>query len=219
VPLSSVVQGPGSVSPKCFQGPRRQLTHSSHEAKGISRIFTHREEEYIIHTPTITEELPKGEKPDRVYGLRETRNFDVALQKQVQLDATQDGPDGSNKLVLDLVKVSPYSLDGDRLLFPFLFLEAKSGKSSDDWDSIKLQTCFPIRTALEVQRGLQLANGAKSRWKAGPLIWFLMSKGEDWRLCSAFTEEKGHNHQNGGEITYVCGSLSLHLIVKSRSRS
>jgi hypothetical protein len=47
-----------------------------------------------------------------------------------------------------------YSPDGDRLLFPFLFLEAKFGKLLDGWDSIKLQTYFPIRTALEVQRGL-----------------------------------------------------------------
>jgi hypothetical protein len=125
------------------------------------------------------------------------------------VDAISDRRANGGELVLDLINVSPYSLEGEPLLFPFLFLEAKSGLSSDDWHSIKLQTCFPIRTALEIQRGLQAANGTSTKWEARPLVWFLMSKGEDWRLCSAFTTEDAGGNQSDNKMPCVSRTPSL----------
>lgn len=151
---------------------------------GLNPLFTHREQEPVIHEPELAKELPKGEQPDMVYGLRQTRNFEAALYAK----STQSRLNIDTWLVRDLLKRSPLSEDGDPLLFPFLVLEAKSGKSDNDWRSIKLQTSFPIRAFLEYQRNLQVATGQRSKWKAGPLVWFFMNKGEDWHLCGCVTE-------------------------------
>jgi hypothetical protein len=113
--------------------------------------------------------LPKGERPDRIYGLRQTRMLYASCEE--------------GQLVRDLLKRPPLSEDGCLLLFPFHVVEAKSGKSGDDWHSIKLQTAFPIYTFLENQRSLRLVTGQRSSWHAGLLVWFFMNKGEDWRLC------------------------------------
>jgi hypothetical protein len=131
--------------------------------------------------------LPKGERPDRVYGLRQTRNFEILLYA-----SREEG-----QLVRDLLKRPPLSEDGCPLLFPFLVVEAKSGKSGDDWHSIKLQTAFPIYTFLENQRSLRLAMGQRSSWHAGPLVWFFMNKWEDWHLCIAYQRDRTAPHALG----------------------
>jgi hypothetical protein len=148
---------------------------SSYEVVGLNKIFIDRAQETVLHSAELADKLPKGEQPDRVYGLRLTRNFENLLYAQ----------HGEGKLVRDLLPKGPFSEDGHPLLFPFLVVEAKSGKSSDDWHSIMLQTSFPIHTFLNAQRSLRQAAESRSKWQAGPLVWFFMNKGEDWRLCVA----------------------------------
>ncbi|KIX02682.1 uncharacterized protein Z518_08624 [Rhinocladiella mackenziei CBS 650.93] len=200
--------------------PRSTRQNDPHEAIGLNRIFTHREQELILHSRDLAEELSKEQYPDRIYGLRQTRNFEETLYSHAKCESAQD-----DKLVRDLVDVSPLSLDGDPLLFPFLILEAKSGKSEDDWHSIKLQTTFPIRTCLDVQHTVQRASGNDCRWRSGPLVWFFMNKGEDWRLCAAYIQTrpcpKGQKPRNdyyiidlwNGSIISKDGALQLLLIV------
>jgi hypothetical protein len=67
--------------------------------------------------------LPKGERLDRVYGLRQTRNFEILLYASLE----------KSRLVRDLLKGPPLLEDGCPLLFPFLVVEAKLGKSGNDW--------------------------------------------------------------------------------------
>lgn len=159
------------------------------EAIGLNKIFIDRAQDSVIHNHELMEKLPKGEQPDRIYGLRQTRNFEDMLYTSYEED----------KLVRDLITPSPLSEDGHPLLFPFLVVEAKSSKSNDDWHSIKLQTAFPIYTFLEVQQRLQKAAGPRSKWKAEPLVWFFMSKGEDWILCAACREDRAASQ--GPEIS------------------
>lgn len=140
----------------------------------------------MLHSPQLADKLRKGQRPDRVYGLRLTRNLENYLYAQ----------HGEGKLVRDLLPSGPFPEDGHPILFPFLAIEAKSGKSNYDWHSIKLQTALPIHTFLEAQQSLRRATGNKSKWKAGPLVWFFMNKGEDWRLCAAF------------HVKRVCGNTS-----------
>lgn len=135
------------------------------------------------HSPEIQIELEKRQKPDRIYGLRQTRNFKEAL------NAPCDGVEP--KLVRDVLGKYPCSEVGESLLFPFMVMEAKSGKSNDDWHSIRLQSCFSVFTFLEHQQKLKSANGRRSKWESGPLVWFFMNKGEDWRVCVAFQKRCG----------------------------
>ena len=143
---------------------------------GLNKIFIDRAQDFVLHSPRLANMLPKRQQPDRVYGLRQTRNFENFLYTQ----------HGQGKLVRELLPNGPFSEDGHPILFPFLVIEAKSGKAADDWHSIKLQTAFPIYTFLETQQSLKRATGSRSKWKSGPLVWFFMNKGEDWRLCAAY---------------------------------
>ncbi|KAI0594917.1 hypothetical protein F4775DRAFT_571898 [Biscogniauxia sp. FL1348] len=161
------------------------------EATGLNQIFNFRADEEVRHDPEVTKELGRRENPDRVYGLRKTRNielllYDIAAQRRehgVNTDANQVGRTSSFQFMKQ-----PMSSKGDRQLFPFLVLEAKSG-SSDEWLAINMQTAFSIRTFLETQRQLYSAASARSSWKARPMVWFFSNKGENWRLCAAYTED------------------------------
>lgn len=112
----------------------------------------------------MARELSKTQLPDRVYGLRQTRNFEEALYSPTNRDSPQ-----VETLVPDEITVSPFSQDGDPLLFPFLILEAKSAKSDDDWHSIRLQTAFPIQRCLDIQDSVRLATESDCRWGSG--LW------------------------------------------------
>ena len=85
-----------------------------------------------------------------------------------------------------VVRSTPFRQDGDPLLYPFLILEAKSGKGQDSFDTIEKQTAFPIRTLLRLQEDLvqQCSNGPS--WQDGPTVWFLSNKGEEWRVSAGF---------------------------------
>ncbi|KAI0449454.1 hypothetical protein F5B21DRAFT_509141 [Xylaria acuta] len=161
------------------------------EAVGLNQIFNFRADEEVHHDPEVTKELGKRENPDRVYGLRKTRNielllYDIATQRPepgVNTDADQTDQTSGFRFMNQ-----PMNAKGDRQLFPFLVLEAKTG-SSDEWLAINMQTAFSIRTFLETQRQLYSAASARSGWEARPMVWFFSNKGENWRLCAAYTED------------------------------
>ncbi len=163
-------------------------------------------DEEVHHEPQIAEALGKREKPDRIYGLRETRNIENLLHDTAVPqgdEASSDGP-GQVQEVLGLPHLDqPMNMSGDRQLFPFLVLEAKSGSSGDSWQSIRLQTAFSIRTFLETQRRLRLATGSRSKWRSGPFVWFLSNKGEDWRLSAAYTTQGAAKRHTVGETEFV----------------
>ena len=89
----------------------------------------------------------------------------------------------------DSIKTCPLKDNCAPLLFPFLILEAKSEKSSDSFSKINLQTGFAIYALLKLQHGLTNASIANQEAGMMPLVWFLSSKGEIWRLSAAYVEE------------------------------
>lgn len=161
---------------------------TSLEARGINRLFGHREDELVKHDPELATLLPKQEKPDAVYGLRPTRNLENLLN-----DNLKPHPWGTNRdaHIEEILQPSPFDETGEPLYFPFLLLEAKSGKSDCDWESIRLQSAFPIWTFLQTQQRLKMAAGASSKWVSGPLVWFLMNRGEDWSVSVACLSDEG----------------------------
>ena len=180
----------------------------SDEVKGLNRIFIDRSEELVTHSPELATKLPtECRKPDRVYGLRQTLNIQHALY----------ATNGEGRPVLDLIQENPYTDEGHPLLLPFLVIEAKSGKRGCEWDEIRLQTAFPIFTFLQAQNSLRLANGERSKWQSGPLVWFLMNKGADWRVCAAYQSKSSLDHAS--LISYDTVSypnLPLEFIVRAR---
>jgi len=119
---------------------------------------------------------------------------------------------GNDRFLEDELHKQPHSnISGEALLFPFLVVEAKAGNAPDDWSSIRLQTAFPIYTYLNTQQSLRSATAQKSKWKSGPLVWFFMSRGEDWRLCLAYQVPQASNHQPSNNIHHTTVSSPLLL--------
>ncbi|KAI0381180.1 hypothetical protein F5Y04DRAFT_281154 [Hypomontagnella monticulosa] len=152
---------------------------------GISPLFDDRVDEAINYPQELQSELPKrGERPDRVYGLRVTRRLERLLESKDRRPSARGGDVG------DVVRSNPFREDGDPIIFPFLLIEAKSEKGAHSFSDIETQTAFAIRELLELQDGLRVASGEAQDWEAGPLVWFLSYKGELWRVSIAYIEIK-----------------------------
>ncbi|KAM3066687.1 hypothetical protein ACMFMG_002397 [Clarireedia jacksonii] len=121
---------------------------SSYEI-GTNSLFDDRTQEAIIHDPLLRSQLPKQE-PDRVYGLQETNNFEKLLSTPVP-SALDDEADVTLR---ELMRSSPFKDGVEPLHFPFLILEAKSGKSPSSFYEIQTQTAFPIFALLKLQEDL-----------------------------------------------------------------
>jgi hypothetical protein len=139
-------------------------------------LFDDRTQELIIHDELLRAQLPK-QQPDRVYGLQETKNFDKLLSKSVPGALASD----ADVTLREMVRSSPFKDGVQPLLFPFLILEAKSGKSSSGFYEIQTQTAFPIFALLRLQEDL-LARVQDSGVADRPLIWFFANRGDAWRV-------------------------------------
>ncbi|KAI0553686.1 hypothetical protein F4679DRAFT_530152 [Xylaria curta] len=160
--------------------PRSSRPDDENERVGLNKLFIDRADDTVIHPLRLARKLPQEQKPDRIYGLRQTRNFEDLLLADL----------GDGRFLEDRLHKQPHSAtEGEAMLFPFLVVEAKAGNASDDWSSIRLQTAFPIYTYLNAQQSIKKATARKSRWATGPLVWFFMSRGEDWRLSLAYQEQ------------------------------
>jgi hypothetical protein len=172
------------------------------EAIGLNPIFSYRVDERVHHGDDITKRLGKGEEPDRMYGLRQTRNIENLLHDGVKRQF-QDSRAVEKQVQEVLGLHQPLTQTGDRLLFPYLVLEAKSASSSYSWHRIQLQTAFSIYTFLKTQDLLRTATGRHSKWQSGPLVWFFANRGEDWRLYAAYMEPACATTHTIGVFEYV----------------
>ncbi|KAK5167487.1 uncharacterized protein LTR77_007186 [Saxophila tyrrhenica] len=179
---------------------------------GISRIFEERVEETIVHDASLGE-LPK-QRPDRVIGLRETKNI------RHLLDQPPRGHPGTQaRDIRGLVRCAPYKWQSSPLLYPFLVLEAKSDVAPTSFKDISTQTSFPIWSLLNLQRDLRLFHIKESE---GPeaLVWFLGYRGNDWKLYGCYITQQAdskcdyniHDLQ-GGDIASKDGALQLLLLL------
>ncbi|KAI0410430.1 hypothetical protein F5X98DRAFT_110561 [Xylaria grammica] len=172
--------------------PRAARSQDYLEAVGLNPIFCHREDEVVTLEPEVARSLDhkdrKYQKPDAIYGLRQTRNIENLLNDSRKGDIELDGETGTTSKLLreELNPSASLDREGDELLFPFLVVEAKAGKSDCEWEDIQVQTAFPIKMFLDTQNRLRSAAGRRSSWQAGPLVWFFANRGKDWRVSAAY---------------------------------
>lgn len=160
-------------------------------------LFSDRAEAAIKHKPGLPVKSRPGkvqnyESPDRVYGLKETADF------QLLLDGADKRAPVSTRSLRDTVEFSPFNSDGDPLLYPFLILEAKASKGDDHMEA-QMQTAFVIRRLLNLQSDLKRAAGEERQWENGPLVWFICWRAEQWTISAAFIECDPED-----TICYVC---------------
>ena len=166
----------------CTKTDRERLTDNPSFEQGLNPLFGDRSDELIGYEKPILEalKLKMGQKPDRIWGLRETKNFKRLLS---------DTKDEAGKYLEYRVGYTPFKQKAEPLLFPFLILEAKSEKGADAFSSIEAQTVFAIRALLQLQNELKNAAQETCLWDNEPLVWFLSNKGEQWRVAAAHVEE------------------------------
>ena len=143
------------------------MTNKGSDQKGGAQLFVSRFQTRFVHDPAdrLREKGLGSQEPDRVFGLRETRAFT------------------DNAFALAGLRRSPFG-DG-RVLYPFLIIEAKSEKGSRGFESIEMQTAFPIRTLLKLQNDLSTASGSGIK----PLVWFLANQGDEWKVYGAILND------------------------------
>lgn len=161
---------------------------------GMSDLFSSRLQEPVCQVGVNDAQNPKKE-PDRIHGLQRTSNFERLLQASY---AHETNNIASRRLVEDVIEVSVNPDNGgDPLLFPFLVLEAKGEKGSENFEQMEIQTAFPIRNILKLQHDLCKTPGNTMDVPGGPLVWFFASRGEDWRVYAASV------HEENGRPNYV----------------
>lgn len=150
------------------------------EEEDLDRIFSDRAERFIIPEKSIQSVL-LDQKPDRVYGLRQTSQFADVLS---DLYYAEDGIPSSESYKERMSSISPFGDKCEPLLFPFLILEAKANESPS-FQLIQTQTAFPIRALLQLQHELRSHSTILLPF---PLLWFVANKGSEWRVYACFIE-------------------------------
>ena len=115
-----------------------------------------------------------------------TRSLDHYLSKILDTGQT----------VEESIRTTPFKPATDRLIFPFLLLEAKSDGAKDRFEDGMVQSAHPIQILLQLQEGLKLNAPGESRF--APFVWYLASRGDEWRIYATYTTSNQR-----GETEYV----------------
>ncbi|KAJ5593172.1 hypothetical protein N7537_010076 [Penicillium hordei] len=191
---------------------------------GINMLFSNRAEAAIKHYPALEiaaqpGRLKKYEAPDRVYGLKQTDNFKILLDS---IDS-RSLMTSTRRTLRETIEYSPFSPEGEPLLYPFLIMEAKPSNGAGRAE-VDMQTAFCIKRLLKLQYDLRAATGDDTQWPTGPLVWFLNWRGESWDVSVGFPETQLDINVNPeiyytivdlwhGDISGLDGALQLLLIV------
>ncbi|KAH4013756.1 hypothetical protein HBH98_194300 [Parastagonospora nodorum] len=161
---------------------------------GTSEIFANRIEEFAVEDDSKTFD----KKPDRIYGLHETKNIGARLRKEY----AHGSRPGAQQLVSEVFRTSTNPDNGGvPLHFPFLIHEAKSEKSANSFEEIEIQTALPIKRALQIQHTLKELPGNTVDVPGGPLVWFTANRGETWRVYA------GTVYEDDGRTNYRISQL------------
>lgn len=154
----------------------------------LNKIFADRADDLIIHGGEAASEL-KERRPDRVYGLQQTKRFEKALGQVTTI---------VQSLSRQGIEITPFGEQKDPILFPFLISESKTERG-DSFDSCERQTAFPIWQLLQLQHNIREVSQRPIDEQGGPLAWFISNRGEDWRVYGCYTDI-----DEDSKTSYVC---------------
>ncbi|EXJ73840.1 uncharacterized protein A1O5_03602 [Cladophialophora psammophila CBS 110553] len=159
-----------------------------------SRLFYRELDKHIDHedmTDSVKRRL-KGQRPDRVIGLR---------------------PTGTLRHHLPSLQAKYCPFKKANVVFPFIVIEAKAAENTAaSFPSMLRQTAFVIRTCLRLQQNLR----RETRMPHQCLVWSFLIMGEEWRLYAAVPD--GSDVQIfdlwHGTVLFPEGALQLLLIIE-----
>ena len=211
IEVVSEANGPITKDLKARQEMRVSCQCVNVSYSGLNPLFSNRADQVFSYGPHLEVELEKDgrgnesrskgiklpeRRPDRVYGLRQTSNFEERLSspaKTVLDGASEDAitallgtvDAGEELLVQDFIHATPFHQRGDPLLFPFLILEAKS-EDGRGHRNCGIQTSLPIWAVLKGQERLVELSGNLDEL-GGPFIWYIHYLGDSWRVSGCYT--------------------------------
>lgn len=216
IEVVSEVNGPITKDLKARQEMRVSCQCVNVGYSGLNPLFSNRADQVFSYDPHLVVELEKNgsgngprsngiklpeRRPDRVYGLRKTPNFEQRLSSPAKMVLDGASGDaitallgivdaGEELLVQDFIHATPFHQRGDPLLFPFLILEAKS-EDGRGHRNCGIQTSLPIWAILKSQERLvQFSDNLYEL--GGPFIWYIHYLGDSWRVSGCYTTiEKG----------------------------
>jgi hypothetical protein len=174
---------------------------------GLNPLFSNRADQVFRYDPHLmsdpenhgsgkggkhNEKVLPERKPDRVYGLCQTSNFEERLcspAKGILDDASEDAiadiqsaveANGEELLVQDFLQATPFHQRGEPLLFPFLIPEAKSEEGRGH-RNCGAQTSLPIWGLLKAQERLSELSCSLDEL-GGPFVWYISYLGDSWRV-------------------------------------
>lgn len=153
-------------------------------------------------------------RPDRVYGLCQTTNFedrlggtaqrvlDSASQDATSILQTTTASGNEELLVQDFLQATPFHQRGEPLLFPFLLIEAKSEEGKGH-RNCGIQTSLPIWGLLKSQERLSELSCPLEEL-GGPFAWYISYLGDSWRVsgCHVTITTAKKNYVSGGRVQY-----------------
>lgn len=174
---------------------------------GLNTIFSNRADQvfsYDSHATNDFQEVQNGKssrtlperRPDRVYGLCQTTNFEDRLggtARNVLDGASRDtasvlqtaAESGNEELLVeDFLQATPFHQRGEPLLFPFLILEAKSEEGKGH-RNCGIQTSLPIWGLLKGQERL-IELSCPLEELGGPFVWYISYLGDSWRVSGCY---------------------------------
>ncbi|KAE8443596.1 hypothetical protein EG329_001529 [Mollisiaceae sp. DMI_Dod_QoI] len=207
---------------------------------GLNNIFSNRADQVFSYDSHVMNSLQEGQngkgsrilperRPDRVYGLCQTTNFEDRLggtAQRILESASRDAAsvlqttaESGNEelLVQDFLQATPFHQRGEPLLFPFLILEAKSEEGKGH-RNCGVQTSLPIWGLLKSQERLSELSCPLEEL-GGPFVWYISYLGDSWRVSGCHVTitkaKKNYNIRDlwNGRISSPDGALQLLLIV------
>lgn len=176
--------------PPCCIGFSDSDSRSS-KAAIVHTFFSSREDAFIKHDDHAKTKLnKKGEKPDKIYTLRQTG----VLRKLLRSPSI-----ASSGLRTPEEELEPTLFPNDTKpgVFPFLLMESKRLKGSS-FETIDQQMAIIIHKSLSIQRRLHASACSGSSWTDSPLCWSLSHIGPTWRLAAGYDV----NNSDGNVVSY-----------------
>lgn len=169
----------------------------------LNRAATNGVDNFIILGGEAGSEL-RPRKPDRVYGLQQTKLLGGNLGDVIRI---------AENRTERKVDITPFDNSTDPIIFPFLISEASSEKS-DSFEACERQLAFPIWKLLCLQEGLEKESKRSLVEQGGPLVWFLANRGQDWRVYGCYTKPQTEVDRASYVSETYCGLTPLYQAVK-----
>ncbi|KAL4938548.1 hypothetical protein BDV06DRAFT_200707 [Aspergillus oleicola] len=194
----------------CCHVPRFQS-----EPPAPAHIFDFKVSKMVQYEPNLRKRVVKGKHPDLILGLTNNIKFEKILDAPLDIQGKID----DNETVGSVLKTDLFASTSG-MIFPFLVLEAKQGRTPESQRDIERQMALPAYEMLRMQTCLLERSTLVDPSNRLPRVWLISSKAEIWKVyigTAVLGEGQGYvykiHHMWTGDISTATGALRLILLL------